>query len=532
MKHKITKSSLFILDIALVVFAFLFAAKIRSGTKGIILTYYRSFVPFLLIWIGSGVWGEKFSVKTISSGVDFVRRIFKCNLVAITAIFGLMFILGRFHYSRYIVFGTILTTFSLELFLFIGVYYAMRFNKENQAFAATRLLTRSSALEELQGSKFFLDAGNAIPVICSEAYALPFAPEVDSDSVLIPLWKKYLDEKPQLFDFLNDFLDLSRFNKQGALVLNTETYFNIQNEAAESRQIFINLHKINDYRRLNYYLIRVNELLQDGGVFVCNGQTILESKSSFYQRFTPYLGSILYGLDFLFRRVMPKLPILQGWYFALTRGKNRALSETEMLGRFYFCGFELIHKREIEGMMHFILKKARPASTDPNPTYGPLIRLKRKGKDGKIIYIKKFRTMHPYSEYLQDYVFQTNALQEGGKFADDFRITSWGAVLRKLWIDELPQFINFFKGELALVGVRALSEHYFKLYPQDMQELRLKVKPGLVPPFYADMPKSFEEIVESERRYLMLKMDKPLTTDWVYFWRSVWNILVKRARSN
>ena len=94
--------------------------------------------------------------------------------------------------------------------------------------------------------------------------------------------------------------------------------------------------------------------------------------------------------------------------------------------------------------MHFILKKAKPPRTDPNPTYGPLIRLKRLGKDGKVIYIKKLRTMHPYSEYLQDYVYQTNALQEGGKFRDDFRVTSWGRILRTLWIDELPQFINFF----------------------------------------------------------------------------------------
>lgn len=49
---------------------------------------------------------------------------------------------------------------------------------------------------------------------------------------------------------------------------------------------------------------------------------------------------------------------------------------------------------------------------------------------------------------------------------------------------------------IDLVGVRALSEHYFNLYPPDLQELRCKFKPGLVPPFYADMPVTFEEIVE------------------------------------
>ncbi len=532
MKYKITKYSLFILDIAIVVFAFLFAAKIRPGTKHIILTYYRSFIPFVIIWVGAGAWGEKFSISTIHNAMDFIRRIFKCNLSAIAVIMGLMYFFGKFYYSRYIVFGTILTTFALELFVFLSIYYAFRFHRENANFASTKLVTRSAALEESQSAKFFVERTDAIPIISNEPYYLPWILDVDVNSIMLPLWDKYLADKPELFDFLNDFLDLTRFHKDGTLILNSETYFNIQNEPSESRQIFLNLHKINDFRRLNYYLIRVNDLLVNGGVFICNGETITERRKSFYFRYTHFLGSIIYFFDFIFRRVLPKLPMFQGWYFAVTRGKNRALSETEILGRFYFCGFELIHKREIDGIMHFILKKTKEPRTDPNPTYGPLIRLKRKGKDGKIIYVKKFRTMHPYSEYLQDYVYQTNALQEGGKFADDFRVTSWGAVLRKLWIDELPQFLNFFKGELALVGVRALSEHYFSLYPPDMQELRLKVKPGLVPPFYADMPKSFEEIVESERKYILRKLAKPISTDWIYFWRSAWNILIKKARSN
>lgn len=531
MKYRIVKYSFFILDILFVLFAFLFAAKIRPGSMRIVLKYYRSLVPFLIIWIGSGVWGLKFSLKSAGSGLDYIRRIFKCNLVAIVTVLAIMYLLGKFYYSRYIVFSTIVGTFALELFVFVGIYYAFRFHKENATFAATKLITRSKALEESQSPKFFLETSMAIPVISSEPYHLPSITDINGNAILLPLWQKYLADKRDLFEFLNDFLDLTRFSRQGLLILNTETYYNIKNEAEGSRQIFINLHKINDFRRLNLYLIKANELLIEGGVFVCNGQTITQRRKAFYDRFTPYLGSILYGIDFVFRRILPKLPILQGWYFALTNGKNRALSETEMLGRFYFCGFELIHKRELDGMMHFILKKTKAPCTDPNPTYGPLIRLKRKGLGGQTIYVKKLRTMHPYSEYLQDYVYQTNALQEGGKFADDFRVTSWGKVFRSLWLDELPQLINFFKGELALVGVRALSEHYFSLYPPDMQELRIRVKPGLVPPFYADMPKTFEEIVDSERRYIERKLQKPFSTDWIYFWRSWWNILVKRARS-
>ncbi|HRY84403.1 MAG TPA: sugar transferase [Candidatus Cloacimonadota bacterium] len=532
MKYKISKYTLFILDITIVLFGFLFAAKIRPGTLQIIQKYHRSFVPFILIWIGSGVWGMKYSLRTAHSAMNYLKRIFLCNTVAITAILTLMYIFGKFYYSRFIVFGTILTSFSLELFIFMGFYYAFNFRKENAPHAATRLVTRSDALEDSMSAKAYPEAALSVPTISNEAYIPPFSLHTEEDSILLPLWQRYLSGNQKLFDFINDFLDLTRFSKAKTLVLNSETYFNIENESDGSRQIFINLHKINDLRRINFYLIRVNELLAPGGVFVCNGQTITQRKAAFYKRFTPFLGVFLYALDFVIRRVFPKLPVLQGWYFALTKGRNRALSETEMLGRFYFCGFELINKREFDGQMHFILKKTKEPRTDSNPTYGPLIRLKRKGLGGKTIYVKKLRTMHPYSEYLQHYVYQTNALQEGGKFKDDFRITSWGRVFRKLWIDELPQLLNLLQGDVTLVGVRALSEHYFSLYPQDLQELRLKVKPGLLPPFYADMPVTFDDIVASERKYLEKKLKAPFRTDWTYFWKGVWNILVKRARSN
>ena len=531
MKYKITKYSLFLLNIAIVVFSFLFIAKIRTGTRVILANYWRSLIPFTLVWIGSGIWGLKYTIRTVANCSEMVKRILKCDIVAVAIIFGLMYIFRKFYYSRGIVFGTILGSVALELFLFVGIYYAFRFHKENRTFAATRLVTQSKALEESQSPKFFLDSGNAVPSINNHSYSPPYSDCSPEESILVPLWQGYLANDEDLFSFVNDYLDLTRFCKSRTLVLHSETYFNIANEALESRHIFINLHQINDFRRINYYLIKVNELLLDGGVFICHGQTIAERRNDIYRRFTPYIGVIIYFFDFLFKRVFPKLPVLQGWYFALTKGKNRALSETEMLGRFYFCGFELIHKREISGTMHFILRKARPPRTDPNPTYGPLIRLKRLGKNGRIIYVKKLRTMHPYSEYLQDYVFQTNALQEGGKFKDDFRVTTWGKIMRAMWIDELPQLLNFFKGELALVGVRALSEHYYSLYPPDMQELRTKLKPGLLPPFYADMPTTFEEIVESERRYIMNKLNKPFGTDWTYFWKGVWNILVNRARS-
>ena len=118
-----------------------------------------------------------------------------------------------------------------------------------------------------------------------------------------------------------------------------------------------------------------------------------------------------------------------------------------------------------------------------------------------------------------------------GKIKNDYRITSWGKVFRKYFIDEIPQIFNWIRGDLNLIGVRAISEHYFSLYPKALQDKRINFKPGLVPPYYADLPRSFDEIIESEIQYLKEKEKKPFKTDIKYFLKSIMNILFYGARS-
>jgi lipopolysaccharide/colanic/teichoic acid biosynthesis glycosyltransferase len=144
------------------------------------------------------------------------------------------------------------------------------------------------------------------------------------------------------------------------------------------------------------------------------------------------------------------------------------------------------------------------------------------------------RTMHAYSEYLQEYIYKQHSLQEGGKFSNDFRVTNWGRFLRTFWLDELPMIFNLLNGDLKIVGVRPLSNHYFSLYNNDLQEKRKKVKPGLIPPYYAQFPtpKTLDEVMANEDEYLESYFNKPFRTDCIYFCRAFYNIVFRRARSN
>ena len=139
--------------------------------------------------------------------------------------------------------------------------------------------------------------------------------------------------------------------------------------------------------------------------------------------------------------------------------------------------------------------------------------------------------MHPYSEFIQSDVYDKNHIDKTGKLKNDFRVTSWGKFLRKYFIDEIPQVYNWLRGDIELIGVRALSQHYYSLYPKDLRQLRVNFKPGLIPPYYSDLPKSFDEIISSEKKYLAKKENNPFFTDFVYFFRALNNIIFSGARS-
>lgn len=304
-------------------------------------------------------------------------------------------------------------------------------------------------------------------------------------------------------------------------------------EAAKKDYRFIfDASKLNNIRYINRYFIQMNALLPYGGVFIgCCETSVTRKKRIFKTYFWP-VNYIFYIFDFIWHRLFSKLYNVRKLYFAITKGQHRVFPYTEILGRLYSCGFEIAQEEYINGLFFFAVVKTNQPYDATRPTYGPFIQMKRTGKNGEIFGVYKFRTMHAYSEYLQPYIYHKNKLKEGGKFADDFRVSSWGHFMRKFWIDELPMLINLLRGQIKIVGVRPLSQHYFSLYTPEMQQLRIKVKPGLLPPFYSgDKPETIEEVQQSEREYIEAYLAHPLKTDWKYFWKIIGNILFKRKRS-
>lgn len=298
------------------------------------------------------------------------------------------------------------------------------------------------------------------------------------------------------------------------------------------KNIIIRDKRINDIQYLNKYFEKINSNLTDGGLFKGNVETYTVRYNRIKNKFFFPINYIHLLIDTLLVRIAPKLSFTKKLYFIITRGKGRVLSKAETYGRLYSCGFELLEEEYKNNKVFFTVKKVGDPTFDMTPSYNFLIKLNRIGFKGKTFKVYKLRTMRPYSEYLQEYIYKKNNLKTGGKIKDDFRISPFGKILRKFWIDELPMIINLIKGEMKIVGVRPLSKHYFSLYNKELQSLRIKSKPGLIPPFYVDLPKSLDEIMESELKYLSLYKKNPFKTDFIYFFKSVFNIIFKRKTSS
>jgi len=90
----------------------------------------------------------------------------------------------------------------------------------------------------------------------------------------------------------------------------------------------------------------------------------------------------------------------------------------------------------------------------------------RPGKNEKIFKLIKFKTMNDKSD------------AKGNFLPDEERLTSLGKLIRKLSIDEFPQFFNVLKGDMSLIGPRPLLPEYLPLY-NERQKKRHLVKPGI-----------------------------------------------------
>lgn len=137
-----------------------------------------------------------------------------------------------------------------------------------------------------------------------------------------------------------------------------------------------------------------------------------------------------------------------------------------MLKRIFDVSFSMMFFLLGSPLLLFVAIMTRMSSE--GPIFFKQIRI---GKNQRPFYIYKFRSMYVNSEE------QGPALSSD----DDPRITKWGKLMRKTRLDELPQFWNVVKGDMAVVGPRPERNYFIKEIEKEASYYRqiLKVRPGI-----------------------------------------------------
>lgn len=157
--------------------------------------------------------------------------------------------------------------------------------------------------------------------------------------------------------------------------------------------------------------------------------------------------------------------------------------------------------------------------------HGPVLyRHKRVGLHGKEFEFFKFRSMIQSAESQKaDLLVHNEAVGPIFKIKDDPRITRIGKFLRKTSLDEAPQFLNVFLGQMSLIGPRPHLAHEVVEYTGD-EWMRLYVKPGLM--CYREVQGrskiSFDDWVELDLKYLQ---ERSFWIDLKIFFKGVISIL-------
>jgi lipopolysaccharide/colanic/teichoic acid biosynthesis glycosyltransferase len=134
---------------------------------------------------------------------------------------------------------------------------------------------------------------------------------------------------------------------------------------------------------------------------------------------------------------------------------------------------------------------------------GPVFfRQERVGRFGVPFRIHKFRTM-------------SHEARQGPQITvgADARITRAGSFLRRHKLDELPQLIDVLKGDMSLVGPRPEVPRYVAMYPQDLREKVLSVRPGITDPAslqFRDESGLLARAADPEREYVEVVMPAKL----------------------
>lgn len=153
----------------------------------------------------------------------------------------------------------------------------------------------------------------------------------------------------------------------------------------------------------------------------------------------------------------------------------------------------------------------------------------RVGRNGRKFKMYKFRSMYMDAEERKKELMAQNKMSGlMFKMDNDPRITPIGRFIRKTSLDEFPQFINIFKGDMSMVGTRPPTVDEYELYEMHHKS-RLAIKPGLTGMWQSSGRSDitdFEEVVRLDNEYIR---NFSIGLDIKIIFKTLWSVVSRKG---
>ena len=302
MKKRKFRTITLIADIVILTISFLAMVWTKPASLS---SYLPSHTPFFLglalMWIVVSLVNGKMHRGKIINFTTLFTRVLTSNIIAISITALVMYVVRDYDYSRTIVLGTALLATILEL-LFGSFYMAFKkaIVQDYEEYEKYKTYKKPSEYDLVKGV-------NGKGVQTEESWQV-------NPGIVQAIEKECGSEMTQAILKMT----CSKFTDHTA-VLSTTTIFNITSLVQERYDYIINLHKINDIKRLDSFLDVVNSKLELKGYFFCCVDTKDQRKHRLLKKYPFLLNYIYYFFDFIVKRILPKLKFTRGIYFFLTR---------------------------------------------------------------------------------------------------------------------------------------------------------------------------------------------------------------------
>ena len=275
------------------------------------------FFVFLGIWILVSILFGKYSFEKRNNYILSLSPIIRSNFIILAFVSILLLFYKDLQYSRMVFFGTYSTSFLAEIIITLIFFYNKKLTFEADKQEQYRqLLIHQNKANGNKNEKVYnqITDHDAVKGMIEAVLEKGL-----DDKILtqIVAQNKQLIEKESGEKVYQLFAKHTNVRSLKNMIFSTTTTFNIEKQPFSNYDSLLNLQRVNDIRRINKFFETVNLKLRRGGIFIGCVETKNLRKRRIFRKYRTGISHLYYFFDFIFKRVMPKLPVAKKIYFLL-----------------------------------------------------------------------------------------------------------------------------------------------------------------------------------------------------------------------